>query len=396
VKKIDFKDGPLAGIRVIDLTSVIMGPFATHVMADMGADVIKVESPEGDSFRTYRPNRNEGMSGGFVHLNRNKRSIVLDLKLERDQGVLAQLIKTADVLVHSLRPRAAQKLKLAYADVSAINPKVIYCGAYGFGEKGPYRDKAAYDDIIQAGSGLASLHIDARGEPAYMPTVLCDKLSGQAIAYSVLAALLQRERGGGGQAIEVPMFETTAEFAFIEHLVGFAFEPPLGPPEYKRVVSAMRKPFRTRDGYICLLPYSDRNWRDFFEFVGRPDLAQDPRYTKLVERVAHIEHLYGVIEQEASKHTNHDWTTFCDRVSIPCMPVLALADLPEDKHMLSVGMFEVAEHPSEGTYKVIRRPVNFSSNNFRIRHHAPRLGQHNSEILSELNLERNPQETGTL
>jgi crotonobetainyl-CoA:carnitine CoA-transferase CaiB-like acyl-CoA transferase len=392
VKKIDFQDGPLSGIRVIDLTSVIMGPFATHVMADMGADVIKVESPEGDSFRTYRPNRNEGMSGGFVHLNRNKRSVVLDLKSPRDQAVLAQLVKTADVLVHSLRPKAAQKLKLGYADVSAVNPDIIYCGAYGFGAEGPYRDKAAYDDIIQAGSGLASLHIDARGEPAYMPTVLCDKLSGQAIAYSVLAALLQRERGGGGQAIEVPMFETTAEFAFIEHLVGFAFEPPLGPPEYKRVVSAMRKPFRTKDGYMCLLPYSDRNWRDFFEFVGRPDLAQDPRYTKLIERVGHIEHLYGVIEHEAPKHTNGEWSAFCDLVSIPCMPVLALADLPQDKHMISVGMFEVAEHPSEGAYKSIRRPVNFTGSRFRIRHHAPRLGQHNNEILSELERKLSPQE----
>jgi crotonobetainyl-CoA:carnitine CoA-transferase CaiB-like acyl-CoA transferase len=391
VKKVDFKDGPLSGIRVIDLTSVIMGPFATHVMADMGADVIKIESPEGDSFRTYRPNRNEGMSGGFVHLNRNKRSMVLDLKMERDQAVLAQLVKTADVFVHSLRPKAAQKLKLGYADVSAINPDIVYCGAYGFGDKGPYRDKAAYDDIIQAGSGLASLHIDARGEPAYMPTVLCDKLSGQAIAYSVLAALLQRERGGGGQAIEVPMFETTAEFAFIEHLVGFAFEPPLGPPEYKRVVSAMRKPFRTADGYMCLLPYSDRNWRDFFEFVGRFDLAEDARYAKLVERVAHIEHLYGVIEHEAPKHTNDAWIAFCDRVSIPCMPVLALADLPQDRHMISVGMFEVAEHPSEGAYKSIRRPVNFTGSDFRIRHHAPRLGQHNIEILSELDSKLSPQ-----
>jgi crotonobetainyl-CoA:carnitine CoA-transferase CaiB-like acyl-CoA transferase len=386
VSKIDFREGPLAGIRVIDLTSVIMGPFATHVMADMGADVIKVESPEGDSFRTYRPNRSEGMSGGFVHLNRNKRGIVLDLKSEQDQRVLATLIKTADVLVHSLRPKAAQKLKLGYSDVSAINPNIIYCGAYGFGEEGPYRDKAAYDDIIQAGSGLAALHMDARGEPAYMPTVLCDKLSGQAMAYSVLAALLQRERGGGGQAIEVPMFETTAEFAFIEHLVGFAFEPPLGPPEYKRVVSAMRKPFRTKDGYMCLLPYSDRNWSDFFEFVGRQDLAQDPRYAKLVERVGHIEYLYGVIEQEAPDRTNQEWTAFCDRVSIPCMPVLALADLPLDKHMISVGMFEVAEHPTEGAYKAIRRPVNFSGSSFQIRHHAPRLGQHNGEILSELGL----------
>ncbi len=384
---IDFSHGPLSGIRVLDLTNVIMGPFATHVMADMGADVIKIESPEGDSFRAYRPNRSEGMSGGFVHLNRNKRGIVLDLKSSTHREVLERLIRTADVVVHTLRPKAAEKLGLSYEQVRRFNPDIIYCGAYGFGEAGPYRDKAAYDDIIQAGSGLAALHMFARGEPAFMPTVLCDKLSGQAIAYAVIAALLQRERGGGGQAIEVPMFETTAEFAFIEHLVGFAFEPPLGPPEYKRVVSPMRKPFKTSDGYMCLLPYSDRNWRDFFEFTGRLDLAQDTRFARLVERVAHIEFLYGVIEQEASKRSNAEWIDFCDRVSIPCMPVLSLADLPNDAHMAAVGMFQTAEHPTEGAYKSIRRPVNFSGSAFKVRHHAPRLGQHTQEILAELQMD---------
>lgn len=289
----------MGGIRVIDLTNVIMGPFATHIMADLGADVIKIESEEGDSFRTYRPNRNEGMAGGFLHLNRNKRSVMLDLKQPAGMDALCRLIATADVFVHSLRPKAIDKLGLGYQAVRAIKPDIIYCGAYGFSEKGPYRDKAAYDDIIQAGSGLAALHMVARGEPAFMPTVLCDKLSGQAIAYSVMAALFQRERGGGGQAIEVPMFETTAEFAYIEHLLGFAFEPSLGDPGYARVVSPRRKPFRTGDGYMCILPYSDRNWRDFFDFVGRPEMKSDARFFPLVERVAHLETLYEIIEQEA-------------------------------------------------------------------------------------------------
>ena len=384
--QIRFSDGPLTGIRVLDLTSVIMGPFATHIMADMGADVIKIESLEGDSFRTYRPNRSDGMSGGFLHLNRNKRGIVLDLKSERHQNVLHRLVETADAIVHTLRPKAAEKLNLSYDQIRHFNPDIIYCGAYGFGSAGPYRDKVAYDDIIQAGSGLAALHMMARREPAYMPTVLCDKLSGQAIAYAVIAALLQRERGGGGQFIEVPMFETTAEFAFIEHLVGFAFEPPLGPPEYNRVVSPTRKPFKTKDSYICLLPYSDKNWRDFFEFTSRLDLARDDRYAKLVDRVAHIEFLYSVIEQEAATRTNEQWIEFCDRVSIPCMPVRSLAELPEDAHMVAVGMFQTAEHPTEGAYKVIRRPVNLSGAPFKVRRHAPRLGQHTSEIFAELGL----------
>ena len=282
-------DGPLGGVRVLDLTNVIMGPFATHILGDMGADVIKIESPEGDSFRSYRPNRNAGMAGGFLHLNRNKRSIVLDLKQPTHLQALSKLIATADVFVHSLRPKAIKKLGLSYDDVRAIKPDIIYCGAYGFGENGPYRDKAAYDDIIQAGSGLAALHVASRNEPAFMPTVLCDKLSGQVIAYAILAALFQRERGGGGQSIEVPMFETTAEFAYIEHLMGFAFEPSLGPPGYTRVVSPTRKPYRTQDGFVCILPYSDRNWRDFFDFVGQPELKDDKRYYPLTERVLHIE-----------------------------------------------------------------------------------------------------------
>ena len=380
-------DGPLSGVRIVDFTNVIMGPYATHILADMGADVIKIESPEGDSFRRYKPNRNTGMAGGFLHLNRNKRSVVLDLKLAEGRDALNRLIATADVFVHSLRPRAIEKLGYSYDEVRAIKPDIIYCGAYGFGKSGPYRDKAAYDDIIQAGAGLAALHQASRGAPAFMPTVLCDKLSGQAIAYSVLAALFQRERGGGGQAIEVPMFETTAEFAYIEHLLGFAFDPPLSEPGYTRVVSATRKPFRTKDGYMCLLPYSDQNWRDFFDFIGRSDMKQDARFHHLTERVQHIEYLYGIVEEEAVKHTNAEWTEFCDRVSIPCMPVLSLGGLPDDPHMKAVNMFGHAEHPTEGRYKMIRRPVSFSSSPFRIRRHAPRLGEHTDEILKEIGID---------
>lgn len=379
-------DGPLGGIRVIDLTNVIMGPFATHIMADLGADVIKIESEDGDSFRSYRPNRNAGMAGGFLHLNRNKRSVLLDLKTPAGMAALHRLIATADVFVHSLRPKAIEKLGLGYDAVQALKPDIIYCGAYGFGAKGPYRDKAAYDDIIQAGSGLAALHVAARGEPAFMPTVLCDKLSGQAIAYSVMAALFQRERGGGGQAIEIPMFETTAEFAYIEHLLGFAFEPSLGPPGYVRVVSPRRKPFRTGDGYMCILPYSDRNWRDFFDFVGRPELKTDARFYPLAERAAHLETLYEMIEAEAPKRTTAEWLAFCDEVSIPCMPVLGLEQLPDDPHMQAVGMFATSEHPTEGPYKTIRAPVSFSSAPFKLRRHAPRLGEHTAEILAELGM----------
>ncbi|MEE3098616.1 MAG: CoA transferase, partial [Pseudomonadota bacterium] len=268
-----FAAGPLSGVRVVDLTNVIMGPFSTHILADMGADVIKVESAAGDSIRTGRPSRNAGMSGNFLHLNRNKRSVLLDLKSAEGAEAMRRLIASADVFVHALRPKAIRKLKLDYDSVRAINPDIIHCGAYGFSAAGPYADKAAYDDIIQAGSGYAAFAAARDGVPSYAPTVICDKLAGQAIAYSVMAALFARERGAGGQAIEVPMFETAIEFMLLEHMGGFGFEPAMDKPGYRRLLNAWRKPFPTADGHCCILPYSDANWRDFLTEVGHGHLV---------------------------------------------------------------------------------------------------------------------------
>ncbi|MDP4021478.1 CoA transferase [Methylobacterium sp. NEAU 140] len=380
--------GPLAGVRVIDLTNVIMGPTATHMLADLGADVIKVEAPEGDSFRHYRPARGPGMGGNFLHLNRNKRSVRLDLKRAEARAALDRLIAGADVFVHAMRPDAVARLGYAYERVRGLNPGIVYCGAYGFGADGPYAHKAAYDDLIQAGSGLAALRSAADGAPAYLPTVLCDKIAGQAIACAILAALYQRRSGGGGQAVEVPMFETMVEFNFVEHMVGYAFAPPLGPPGFNRVLSPRRKPYRTRDGYACILPYSDRNWRDFFVHTGRLDFVDDPRFAPLAVRVQNIEILYALVEEEAVKRTTADWVAFCDSVSIPCMPVLGLEDLPEDPHLKAVGFWGEAEHPSEGRYRTMRRPANFSGSRFRIRRHAPRHGEHTAEVLAEAGLDR--------
>ena len=378
-----FADGPLDGVRVLDLTSVIMGPFATHILADLGADVIKVESPEGDSLRHYEPLRNPGMAGNILNLHRNKRSIVLDLKRAECRAALNRLIETADVFVHSLRPKAIERLGYGYEQVRAIKPDIVYCGAYGFGAKGPYSDKPAYDDLIQAGSGVAALFGEVHGEPAYVPTVICDKLAGQTIAYAVLAALFQRARGGGGQAIEVPMLETTIEFNLAEHMYGSAFVPPLGKPGFKRLLSKQRKPYRTQDGYACILPYSDKNWRDFYDFTGRREFEDDPRFRRISDRVQNISVLYQMIEQEAPKKTTAEWVAFCDRASIPCMPVLSLQDLPDDPHVKAVGLFGTAEHPTEGRYRTVRNPVSFSAAPFRIRRHAPRLGQHTAEVLAE-------------
>jgi crotonobetainyl-CoA:carnitine CoA-transferase CaiB-like acyl-CoA transferase len=376
-------DGPLGGIRILDLTSVIMGPFATHILADLGADVIKVESPEGDSLRHYEPLRNPGMAGNILNLHRNKRSIVLDLKRPECCAALNRLIETADVFVHSVRPKAIARLGYGYEQVRAIKPDIVYCGAYGFGADGPYSDKPAYDDLIQAGSGVAALYGEVHGEPAYVPTVICDKLAGQAIAYAVLGALFQRERGGGGQAIEVPMLETTIEFNLAEHMYGSAFIPPLGKPGFTRLLTRQRKPYRTKDGYACILPYSDRNWQDFYDFTGRTEFRDDARFGRLSDRVQNIAVLYEMIGQEAPKRTTAEWVAFCDRVSIPCMPVLSLEELPEDPHVKAVGLFGTADHPSEGRYRSVRPPVSFSGAPFRIRRHAPRLGEHTAEVLAE-------------
>lgn len=382
----DLADGPLTGYRILDLTSVIMGPFATRILGDLGADVIKVESPEGDSVRHYHPQRNPGMSGNTLNLQRNKRSIVLDLKRAECRAALNRLIETADVFVHAMRPKAIERLGYGYEQVRGIKPEIVYCGAYGFGAKGPYADKAAYDDLIQAGSGIAALYGQLHGEPAYVPTVICDKLTGQAIAYAILAALLHRARGGGGQAVEVPMLETTIDFNLVEHMGAFGFEPPLGKPGFPRLMDRSRKPYRTKDGYACILPYSDRNWQDFFAFTGRNEFNDDPRFTRLPERVKHIRVLYEVVEEEAAKRATQEWVEFCDRVSIPCMPVLAFENLPEDPHVKQVGLFTSAEHPSEGRYRLVRQPVSFSGVPFRVRRHAPRLGEHTREVLAEVGL----------
>ncbi|MFO0997303.1 MAG: CoA transferase [Alphaproteobacteria bacterium] len=382
------KDGPLSGIRVLDLTSVIMGPFATHILADLGADVIKVESPEGDSLRYHRPLRSPAMSGNILNLHRNKRGIILDLKREECRSALDCLIAKADVFVHSMRPKAIDRLGYGYDRVRALRPDIIYCGAYGFGARGPYGDKAAYDDVIQAASGIAALIGAVEGEPRYVPTVICDKMAGQAAAYAILAALFHRERGGGGQAIEVPMFETIVELNFFEHINGFAFEPPLGGPGYARLLNKARHPYRTADGHLCILPYSDRNWQDLYDFLGRHDLKDDPRFVTMPDRVAHIDILYGMIEAEAPKRTTAAWVAFCDGASIPCMPVMRLEDLPDDPHVKAVGLFQPAEHPSEGPYRAIRAPVTLSASPFRIRRHAPRLGEHTEEVLAEAGLSR--------
>jgi crotonobetainyl-CoA:carnitine CoA-transferase CaiB-like acyl-CoA transferase len=380
------RTGPMEGLRVIDLTSVIMGPYGTRILADMGADVIKVEPPEGDQFRRFGPQRSAGMGGSVLNLHRNKRSVLLDLKQAGARTALDRLLAGADVLVHNLRPQTAARLQLDWASLQVLNPRLVCCAARGFGQDGPYGHKAAYDDLMQAGSGFAALNQELYGEPRYAPTAWCDKVAGQAIAYAVLGALLHRERGGTGQEVEVPMFEIAIDFMLVEHFGAGAFEPPLGRMGFARQLSPRRKPYRTQDGWACILPYSDRNWRDFFLHVGRADLALSPAYASLEARQAHIESLYELLEREAAQRSTAHWMEFCDRVDIPCMPVLGFQSLHDDPHLKAVGMMNLVEHPSEGSYREIRSPLRFSATPYRLRRHAPRLGEHTGEVLREAGL----------
>ncbi|MBI3993506.1 MAG: CoA transferase [Candidatus Lambdaproteobacteria bacterium] len=377
------KTGALHGIRILDLSTVLMGPYATQILADMGADVIKIEGPAGDSSRYITDGRSRGMGGSTLNLHRNKRGLVLDLKHPDGKAALLRLAEGADVLFYNIRPQAMARLGLDYAALRAVNPRIVYCGAYGYRRDGPYGHKGAYDDLIQGASGIAALNGRLYGEPAYVPTVLCDKVAGLTAVYAITAALLHRERTGEGQEIEVPMFETLVSFTMLEHIRDHAFEPPLSPVGYARLLTRNRRPYRTQDGYACILPYTDRNWRDLFAYVGRPELAQDERYVSIRARTQHIDALYTQLAEFAATRTTAEWMAFCDRVSIPAAPVNDLADMWEDPHLRATGFFSTAEHPTEGKYKVIGFPVNFSASPMTLRRHAPRLGGNSIEVLRE-------------
>jgi len=377
--------GPLDGIRVIDITTVLLGPYGTQILGDMGADVIKVEAPPtGDVARNMGTVRNPGMGGIYLNTNRNKRSLALDLKREAAKEALRRLIPTAHVFVHNMRPQAIERLGFDYEAVSAIKPDIVYVGAYGFGQDGPYRSKPAYDDAIQAASGLASLFTRQDGKPRYVPAAIADKIVGLALSQAVAMALVYKERTGEGQFVEVPMLETIVSLNMVEHLNGFAYQPPIGTIGYQRVVTPAKRPFPTRDGFVCILPYSDRDWLNFFTAVGRPELMQDPRFATYTARIWSVDDLYDFVASVTPEKTTAEWVAICEPGQIPCMPVVDIGDIMEDEHLKAVGMFEKHHHPSEGDTILVRPPVKFSKSPGAIRTHAPRFGEHGAEILSEL------------
>jgi len=382
--------GPLEGIRVLDMTGVGMGPYATQNLGDMGADVIKVETADGDVFRHVTPQRHVAMSHAFLNFNRNKRSVVLDAKTAHGREALRRLAARADVFVSNVRPAAMRRLGLDYASVQAMNPRIVYCGCYGYGESGPYAGRAGIDDTVQAASGAAWLQGIGHEAPRYVNTVMADKVVGLHVSQAIAMALYARERTGRGQAIEVPMFETMVAFLALEHLGGLTYDPPMGQAGYARMLTPFRKPFRTRDGYMGVVPYTDAQWRRFFEIAGRPDLVADPRYATLMSRSRLFDELYKLVEDTLATRTNAEWEAALSDADIPFAPVNSFADLLEDRHLQAIGFWRAAAHPSEGPVRMPDIPVRFSDTPGTIRSLAPRLGEHTREVLREIGMEEAP------
>ena len=377
--------GPLEGVRIVDLTSVVVGPLCTQILADHGAEVIKVESKAGDLVRVMNGKSvTPGMGAKFLHLNRNKRSIVLDLKDPKGLAALTKLIERADVMIWNNRPQAMARMKLAYADVRAINPKIIYCGMFGFGQDGRYRDKPAYDTIIQGSAGMSALHHRSFGEPRFVPMVVADKVVGLVAVQMIAMALYGRTRTGEGCSIEIPMFENMAKFVLEEHMYLKTFVPPLGETGDPRLIEPLNKPAPTRDGWICISANTNDQVFAFFDAIGRPELKTDPRFSSVPARFANVKEYFEIRMNSLKTKTTAEWLEIFDRDDVPAMPYHTLDGLLEDPHLAEVGFFELKDHPSEGKTRSMRLPNKWSTGVRREWNPAPKLGQHSVEILREI------------
>lgn len=375
--------GPLDGIRILDLTSNFMGPYASLLLADMGADVVKIESPAGDTTRGVGPARNPGMGAIFLHLNRNKRSVVLDLKNPLARTALTRMAREADVLLHSLRPAAMGRFGLAWEDLRSVNPALVYCGCFGFGQDGPYADKPAYDDLIQAAVGMPVLQSRKQGPPEYVASAVADRVVGMAASSAIAMALLYRERTGRGQEVQVPMFETFAHFTMGDHLYGHTFSPPIGDWGYARMMNGDRRPYPTLDGHVGVNVYTDRHWQRFFAAIGRDDLVHDPRYADIHGRTEHIAELYALLAEVFATRSTDEWVTVLTAADIPVVRMNTPESLLEDPHMTQVGFFAEHDHPSEGPIRNLGIPQRWSESAPEQRHPAPRLGEHSIPVLRD-------------
>jgi crotonobetainyl-CoA:carnitine CoA-transferase CaiB-like acyl-CoA transferase len=379
--------GPLEGVRVLDLTTVVMGPYATQILGDFGADVIKVEPPEGDVIRNAWPFRHPGMGTIFLNTNRNKRSIVLDLKKEEAREACLALAAKADVLVYNIRPQAMARLKLSYDEVRKKNPRIIYVGCFGFSQRGPYAAKAAYDDMIQGAAGIPYLlKKQGAAEPRYAPMIVADRSVGQQVASAISAALYYREKSGKGQRIDVPMFEHLLQIVLSDHLGGYTFEPPHGPPGYVRILSPDRRPYETKDGYVCALIYNQKQWQGFCEVIGQPELMKQPEYATHEARSQNYDQAYKMVAAELKKRTTGEWIAAFEKADIPVQKMNSLDDIVADPHLEAIGYLKSVEHPSEGPIKTLAVPSEWSDSTPEYRRHAPRLGEHTREVLGEAGL----------
>ena len=379
--------GPLHGVRVLDLTTVVMGPYATQILADFGADVIKIEPPDGDVMRHAWPFRNPGMGHIFLNANRNKRSVVLDLKQDPARHACLALAKKADVMVYNIRPQAMKRLNLAYEDVRAANEKIVYVGCFGYSQRGPYAAKAAYDDLIQGAAAIPwLLHKQGAETPRYAPIIVADRSVGQQVASAVSAALYHREKTGKGQRVDVPMFEHLLQIVLGEHLGGHTFEPQHGEAGYARMLAPDRRPYRTKDGYVCTLIYNDKQWRAFFDVIGQPEKFNDPRFSNQEIRSKHYPEAYAFVAEELKKRSTAEWLEALEGADIPVQRMNGIDDIVADPHLAATGYFRTVEHPSEGTLKSMATPSEWSESQPQYRRHAPRLGEHTREVLSEAGL----------
>jgi len=379
--------GPLTGVRVLDLSTVVMGPYGTQILGDFGADVIKIEPPDGDVIRYAWPFRNPGMGSIFLNTNRNKRSVVLDLKKPAALEAFLLLVGKSDVLVYNVRPQAMARLKLSYEEVKKVNPKIIYVGCFGFSQRGPNAAKAAYDDMIQGASGIPwLLHRQGAREPRYAPMIVADRSVGQQVASAVSAALYHREKTGKGQRIDVPMYEHLLQMILGDHLGGETFDPPHGPSGYIRILSPDRRPYQTKDGYVCALIYNDKQWKSFFDVIGKPEILKQPEFATHEARSQNYNRAYAMVAEELKKRTTGEWVEALERADIPVQRMNSLDDIVADPHLAAIGYLKTVEHPSEGKIKVLAVPSEWSESAPEYRRHTPRLGEHTREVLREAGL----------
>ena len=376
--------GPLAGLCILDLTSVLMGPYATQILGDFGADVIKVEVPDGDVVRQIGPSRHAGMGALFLNVNRSKRSIALDLKQEAGRETVLRLAAKADILVSNIRPRAMARLGLGYEQFAELNERLIYVALVGFDQQGPYADRPAYDDLIQGGSCIAYSFARAGQRPSYVPAAVADRIVGLAAVNAILAAVVERERSGRGQLVEVPMYETVTSMIMGDHLGGLTFEPPMDKGGYARHLSPDRRPYETQDGYVCALIYNDGHWQRFFAAIGRPDMpAADPRFATFTARMAHIDEVYAELGRILRTRTTAEWLALFDKADIPALPMHSFELVLEDPHLRAIDFFAHVEHPHEGPVRSMAVPTRFSRSTAKPERLAPRLGEQGPEILAE-------------